>query len=323
MRPVVVRAPAKINLHLGVGARRRDGYHPLTTVYQAVSLYDELTAAPADHWQLAIGRRQPARRGRDPARRDEHRHAGGRAARGPPRRTRPRVGGDREAGSGYGRDGRGSADGAAALVALDRLWDLGTSTGTLLQLAAELGSDVPFALLGGTALGTGRGELVELLDDAGRWWWTIVPSPEGMSTAAVYAHSDELHPDADPEPLSAGDLLQALATGDPRRLAATLHNDRQTAALDLRPDLAATIVKGEVEGALAGLVSGSGPTCVFLCDSQEAAVAVGQAFTRQGHERVLVAEGPVRARARWSRTDGPPAQPRASVQGLRRPSAAG
>lgn len=293
LRRVVVRSPAKINLHLGVGAPRPDGFHPLTTVYQAVSLYDEVTVGSADHWQLALAADSQDDVAGVPLGDD---NIVTRAARllaahhGVPALATVVI--EKQIPVAGGMAG-GSADGAAALVALDRLWDLGTASGTLLQLAAELGSDVPFALVGGTALGTGRGELVEPLADPGRWWWTIVPSAQGLSTAAVYRHWDELHPDADPEPPSAGDLLQALATGDPRRLGPTLRNDLQAAALDLRPDLGEVIVRGELEGAEAGLVSGSGPTCVFLCDTQESALAVGQAFTRLGHERVLVAEGPV------------------------------
>jgi 4-diphosphocytidyl-2-C-methyl-D-erythritol kinase len=188
----------------------------------------------------------------------------------------------------------GSADGAAALVALDRVHDLGTSDHDLLALAAQLGSDVPFALHGGTALGEGHGELVTPLTDEGSWWWVVVPSEEGMSTPAVYRHYDEVRPDAPAIPAPPDELLAAVASGEPRRLAAALHNDLEQAAFDLRPDLAALIVEGVDAGALRGLLSGSGPTCVFLCESADHARSVAATLSSGGDRRVvLVAHGPV------------------------------
>ena len=188
----------------------------------------------------------------------------------------------------------GSADGAAALVALDRVHDLGTSDHDLLTLAADLGSDVPFALHGGTALGEGHGEVVTPLTDEGSWWWVVVPSDEGMSTPAVYRHYDEVRPDAPLVPDPPDEILAALASGDPRRLAAALHNDLEQAAFDLRPDLAALIVEGVDAGALRGLLSGSGPTCVFLCESADHARSVAATLSAGGDQRVvLVAHGPV------------------------------
>src|SRR5207342_366323 len=109
----------------------------------------------------------------------------------------------------------GSADAAAALVALDRLWELETTDDDLLGLAAQLGSDVPFALVGGTALGTGRGELIEPVPDPATWWWVAVPSPRGLSTPAVYRRFDELTPEAPAEPLGARAVLLVHSTGDP------------------------------------------------------------------------------------------------------------
>jgi 4-diphosphocytidyl-2-C-methyl-D-erythritol kinase len=186
----------------------------------------------------------------------------------------------------------GSADAAAALVALDRLWELETSDDDLLALAAQLGSDVPFALLGGTAVGTGRGELVEPVRDPATWWWVVVPSAQGLSTPAVYRRFDELAPDAPAEPQGARALLLALATGDPVILAGALHNDLEPAALDLRPDLADLLELGEQRGALRGLVSGSGPTCLFLAQDADAAREVAGELS-EVHEVVLVTNGPV------------------------------
>ena len=186
----------------------------------------------------------------------------------------------------------GSADAAAALVALDRLWDLQTPDQVLLDLAARLGSDIPFSLVGGTARGLGRGEVVTPLVDNGTWSWVVVPDAGGLSTPAVYRHWDALHPDASPEPEPADRVLKALASGDPHALAAALHNDLQSAAVDLRPDLGDLVGLGESEGALRGLVSGSGPTCVFLCESPQAAREVAAAL-RATRDTVLLAHGPV------------------------------
>jgi 4-diphosphocytidyl-2-C-methyl-D-erythritol kinase len=291
MRSVTVRAAAKINLHLGVGAAREDGFHPLTTVYQAVAIYDDLTAVASPRWRLRV----EVARHLDPA-------------------TVPAAGDnivDRAAALLAARHGvavtgaldlhkdipvaggmaGGSADAAAALVALDRLWDLDTSDDDLLELAARLGSDVPFALVGGTALGTGRGELVQPVADAGTWWWVVVPSTTGLSTPEVYRHFDTMSPGAAATPAPADALLRALATGDATRLAAALHNDLQAPAVDLRPELGATLARGEAAGALRGVVSGSGPTCVFLCASAEEARAVAAALQTH-HDVVLVAHGP-------------------------------
>jgi 4-diphosphocytidyl-2-C-methyl-D-erythritol kinase len=289
---VTVRAPAKINLHLGVGAPRSDGFHPLVTVYQAVGLCDDVTVAPSPGWTLGVSVPDWMDADAVPVTGDNivdraaqllARHHGiASQAAVSVTKAIPVAGG--MAG--------GSADAAAALVALDRLWALETPDDDLLSLAAELGSDVPFALVGGTALGTGRGELVEPVPDPTTWWWVVVPSDEGLSTPAVYRRFDELNPDAPAEPPAATATLEALATGDPEVLAGALRNDLQEAALDLRPDLADLLDLGQRSGALRGLVSGSGPTCLFLADDADAARGVAGRLSER-HEVVLVTNGPV------------------------------
>jgi 4-diphosphocytidyl-2-C-methyl-D-erythritol kinase len=288
-----VRAPAKINLHLGVGAPRDDGFHPLLTVYQAVGICDDVTVSKSAGWSLGVTVPHWMDADQVPVTGD---NIVDRAARlladhhGIEAKAEVSIAKSIPIAGGMAG---GSADAAAALVALDRLWGVETSDDDLLRIAGELGSDVPFALIGGTALGTGRGELVEPVADDATWWWVAVISDEGLSTPAVYRHFDELNPDADPSPPDADDLLQAVASGDVDALAATLRNDLQEAAFDLRPDLADLVTFGEAEGALRGLVSGSGPTCVFLTESADDARAVASAFTGEGHEVVLVSHGPV------------------------------
>jgi 4-diphosphocytidyl-2-C-methyl-D-erythritol kinase len=294
MSGLTVRSAAKINLLLGVGAPRPDGFHTLVTVYQAVSLYDDLTVSAADDLTVATtvasyinGSHLP-----EPGHNIVDRAAAALATHhGRPVTGRVEV--DKSIPVAGGLAG-GSADGAAALLAFDRFHDLGTDDDDLLTLAAGLGSDVPFALVGATALGEGHGEIVTPVEDHGSWWWVVVPSEEGMATPAVYRHYDELRPDAPLVPGPPDEIVAALASGDPRALANALHNDLEQAALDLRPDLARLIVEGVDAGALRGLVSGSGPTCVFLCESAEHARGVAGALAAASDQRVvLVAHGPV------------------------------
>ncbi len=286
---ISVTASAKINLHLGVGGRRDDGFHALHTVYQAISIHSTVQAGPAEGWSLET--RVADFLDADllpPAADNLATRAAYLLARSAGREPDARVRIDKEIPIAGGLAG-GSADAAATLVALDRLWGLDTSRSELTRLAAELGSDVPFALVGGTALGVGRGEQVEPLPDVGTWWWVVVPDDEGLSTPEVYARFDALNPDASLTPPRADALLAALATGDPQALAPTLFNGLQEPAFDLRPDLRERVSAGETAGALRGLVSGSGPTCLFLCESREHA---GEVAGRIGTFS-LVASGPV------------------------------
>ena len=293
MSEVSVRAPAKINLHLGVGAPRADGFHPLVTVYQAIGLHDDLTMRTAESWSVALDPApyvDPADVPLDGSNIVNRAAADLADLHGVPLRGRASIA---KAIPVAGGMAGGSADAAAALVAFDRLWDLQTSDEDLLRLAAGLGSDVPFALVGGTALGTGRGEIVQPVRDEGTWWWVVVPSDEGLSTPEVYRHFDRLNPLAPEAPPPAGWLLAALETGEPEALAAALHNDLQEAAIDLRPALGDLLERGMAEGAMRSMVSGSGPTCLFLCESGEGARAVAGGIKGAGESVVLVANGPV------------------------------
>ena len=290
--PVRVRAAAKINLHLGVGGLRPDGFHELHTVYQAISLHDDLVAMPSDGWSVETRTEAHVDAAALPAAEDNIVTAAARllaAEHGIEPRAAVEVHNAIPVAGGLAG---GSADAAAALVALDALWGLDTPHPRLLELAGQLGSDVPNALLGGTVLGTGHGEVVAPVPDPGSWWWVVVTSREGMSTPAVYGHFDELYPHASPEPPSADALLAALLSRDPHALAATLHNGLQEPALDLRPDLRTLLEDGDDAGALRGLVSGSGPTCVFLCESHEHATLVASRLIVAGHETALTAHGP-------------------------------
>lgn len=292
---VTVRVPGKVNLYLEVGDRRPDGYHELSTVFHAVSLLDEVTVTTADVLSLEI-----SGEGADSLPTDERNLAWQAAelmaehvGRAPDvaiaiEKTIPVAGG--MAG--------GSADAAGVLVAMNELWELGVPRRDLHALAAQLGSDVPFALHGGTALGTGRGEELATVLTRNTFHWVLAFSEGGLSTARVFGEIDRLRDTQDrslPARLeSAEPVLAALATGDPAALAPLLGNDLQPAALTLDPALRRTLRAGVAAGALAGLVSGSGPTCAFLCASAGSAVDVGTELAGAGVCRtVRVASGPV------------------------------
>lgn len=294
---VHVRAPGKINVFLGVGGRHDDGYHALATVFQAVSLYEDVIARPADDFSVTVSgvedidsvplddRNLAMRAAKLLAVAVDHR--GGVALE--IRKSVPVAGGM----------GGGSADAAAALVACDALWGTGLSQTRLHDLAARLGADVPFALHGGTAVGTGRGDQLNPALARGRFDWILVPSEQGLSTPVVYERLDLLREEegalADDPPLSLDvpiPVLQALRSGDPVQLAETLFNDLQAAALYERPDLAETIRQGVAAGALQGIVSGSGPTVALLCPDPETAQDVQSSLREIGLDPLHV-HGPV------------------------------
>jgi 4-diphosphocytidyl-2-C-methyl-D-erythritol kinase len=278
---VTVRVPAKVNVQLAVGAARPDGFHDLANVFLAVSLYDEVTVTPADALavtcsgpdadQVPLDRTNLAARAAELLAARSGR-PGGAAVHIHIAKNIPVAGG--MAG--------GSADGAGALLACDRLWGLDTPVAELLGMCAELGSDVPFSLLGGAALGTGRGELLTPLD-AGSFHWVFAVADGGLSTPAVFREFDRLAEGREiPEPQASPALLAALASGDPDALAGALANDLQPAALSLRPELERTLAAGTAAGALAGIVSGSGPTTAFLVRDGEAAAKVAAALEASG-----------------------------------------
>jgi len=188
----------------------------------------------------------------------------------------------------------GSADAAATLVGLSTLWKLDLSRDELATFATELGSDVTFALYGGTALGTGRGEQIVPVLSRHPQHWVIALHRGGLSTPRVFAELDRLRGDAEPPQRPVEPVLEALAGGDPRQLALSLGNDLQSAAVSMAPELRHTLRAGVDAGAFAGIVSGSGPTCAFLCGSAEAAMDMAAELAGLGVCRtVRVAHGPV------------------------------
>lgn len=280
-RSVTASAPGKINLHFGVGARGADGYHDVSSIYQAVSLTEQVTvtaargrsltvtgldagSVPTDGTNLAWRAAQllTEHTGRD---------EGFRIA---IRKTVPVAGGM----------GGGSADAAAALLACDALWQTGLGRPQLRELAASLGADVPFALQGGTALGLGRGDELTPVLTRGSYHWVLALAEFGLAVRDVYDEFDRLRgPTGRTRPTPVAELLmQALRSADAATLASCLFNDLQPAALNLAEPLRKTLDMGESSGSLGGIVSGSGPTIAFLVDGPEAALDVSVALTASG-----------------------------------------
>jgi 4-diphosphocytidyl-2-C-methyl-D-erythritol kinase len=274
-----------------VGPERADGFHDLATVFHAVDLLDTVTAreaselrvtvegedaesVPADAtnlvWRAAQAMADAT--GVDPA---VHLHIS---------KAIPVAGG--MAG--------GSADAAAALLACDALWGTRVAPEELHYLAAELGSDVPFALMGGTAIGRGRGESLTPVLTRGTLHWAFAVFEGGLSTPVVYARCDDMRGPDIPSPQISDALLSALATGDAPAVGRALRNDLQAAAISLRPELADVLEVGEDYGALGQIVSGSGPTCAFLARDEDHALDIAVALTGTGLCRTVKrARGPV------------------------------
>lgn len=294
--PVTVRVPAKINLHLAVGEARADGYHELITVFQGLSLYDEVTVLPAmpgavepgveitgDGDGVPTDASNLAWRAAETLARHAGREPDVRVAL---RKAIPVAGG--MAG--------GSADAAGTLLALATLWRLDLGRDALQEVAAEVGSDVAFALHGGTALGTGRGEKLVPVLSRHTFHWVVALQDHGLSTPSVFGELDRLRTIEDGPKRVGGHepMLEAIAHGEVHSLALLLGNDLQAAAVSLDPGLRRTLRGGVAAGALAGIVSGSGPTCVFLCADADASVRVAAELAGVGVCRtVRVAHGPV------------------------------
>jgi len=319
-RRIAASAPAKTNLLLHVGSPAPDGYHPLETLFLAVDLRETVTAtldpalsrcgpgisvtvdpAPGSEYARMVAE-GAARLSDIPL---DTRNLAVRAAlavceaRGVPvpglqlhiGKAVPVAGGM----------GGGSADAAAALVAVDALLaeHLGAAASSpeeLARLGAGLGADVPFMLLGGAAVGRGTGTELEPVAADGQLHLVLVPQDQGLSTPAVYREWDAEHTVADaqggaPDPVPV-QTLTALAAADAELLATRVRNDLQAPAIRLLPELEGLLTHGVQLGALAGWVSGSGPTVCFLVRSQDAARALVTDLARE-HRHALAVAGPV------------------------------
>ncbi len=295
LNSITVRVPAKVNLQLSVGPRETNGYHNLVSVFQAVSLFDDVTVTkshegsgvtisvtgeqthgvPEDGSNLAVKAALLIAEKFD-FDADVHIEV---------KKSIPVAGG--MAG--------GSADAAATLVAMDALFKLEATREELLELGSQLGSDVPFMIVGGTAVGTGRGDQLTAALSRGTYHWVFALSSVGLSTPAVYSECDRMRAELQVAAPRVSDLLmQALLTGDPAQVGAALSNDLQNPACSLRPALSLVLEVGRDYGALGAIVSGSGPTVAFLVADEEAGLDLAVALTASGVVgSVARATGPV------------------------------
>jgi 4-diphosphocytidyl-2-C-methyl-D-erythritol kinase len=295
LNSVTVRVPAKVNLQLSVGPRESNGYHNLVSVFQAVSIFDDVTltkshpgsgvtisvtgeqthGVPEDHSNLAVKAAHLIAEKFD-IDVDVHIEV---------KKSIPVAGG--MAG--------GSADAAATLVAMDALYKLEATREELLQLGSELGSDVPFMITGGTAVGTGRGDQLTAALSRGTYHWVFALSTVGLSTPAVYSECDRMRAELEvAEPKVSDSLMQALLSGNPELVGMSLSNDLQNPACSLRPALSLVLEVGRDYGALGAIVSGSGPTVAFLVADEEAGLDLAVALTASGVVgSVARATGPV------------------------------
>jgi 4-diphosphocytidyl-2-C-methyl-D-erythritol kinase len=291
---VVVRVPGKVNLQLSVGPLEADGFHEVTTVFQAISIYDDVTvrfAEPGSGITLQVS--GPTAQGVP----TDSSNLAYRAAQ--LMIDRHDLDSDiaihikKEIPVAGGMAG-GSADAAAVIVAFDALYELGLSRDGMEKIGAELGSDVPFAITGGIAIGRGRGDQLTPVLARGSYNWVLAMSSQGLSTPAVYGECDRLRTGLDIARPQVGDsILQALRAGDAITLGRSLANDLQSAACSLRPALRLVLDVGIDYGALGAIVSGSGPTVAFLVQDEERALDLTLALSASGVVAgVIRASGP-------------------------------
>jgi 4-diphosphocytidyl-2-C-methyl-D-erythritol kinase len=294
-RGVIARVPAKVNLQLSVGPLGSDGYHEVITVFQAISLCDDVSVAtapvgngltidisgqtssgvPADSSNLAIRAADLMIKTYDLPTdlviklKKEIPVAGGMAG--------------------------GSADAAGVIVGLDSLFELGLSRDEMESVGSKIGSDVPFSICGGVAIGSGRGDQITPALAKGNYFWVLALSGQGLATPSVYQECDRLREGLSiATPQVSEPLMQALRAGDAKALGKSLSNDLQSAACSLRPALRLVLDVGVDYGALGGIVSGSGPTVAFLVSSDEHAMDLTVALSASGVvSSVVRATGPV------------------------------
>jgi len=290
---VVTRVPGKINLQLSVGPLQRDGYHPVATVFQAVSIFDDVKIALSDKPGITI----------HSAKSDERlpldkNNLAFKAAELMAKKFDISDGMEitlnKEIPIAGGMAG-GSADAGATIVGIDALFSLGLKRNEMEKIGSQLGADIPFTISGGTAIGTGRGDNITPVLSRGSYSWVLALSSSGLSTPAVYNECDRLREGLQVAPPHVSDsLLQALSAGDAVALGKALSNDLQPAACSLKPALRLILDVGLDYGALGGLVSGSGPTVAFLAEHEDHALDLVVALTSSGVVgNVVRASGPV------------------------------
>jgi len=294
-RGVVVRVPAKINLQLAVGPLGADGFHEVTTVFQAISLFDDVTLKFApENSGISITLSGATSNGVPATDENLAVRAAKLMAEKYDLSTDLAIHLKKEIPVAGGMAG-GSADAAGVIVAMDALFEIGLSRDEMESIAAQLGSDVPFGISGGISIGRGRGDQLTPALSRGNYHWVLALSSQGLSTPAVYQECDRLREGLDiASPQVSDSMMQALRAGDPIALGAALSNDLQAAACSLRPALRLVLDVGRDYGALGSIVSGSGPTVAFLVEDEEKSMDLTVALSSSGVVAGVVrASGPV------------------------------
>jgi 4-diphosphocytidyl-2-C-methyl-D-erythritol kinase len=294
-RGVVVRVPAKINLQLAVGPLGADGFHEVTTVFQAISLFDDVTLKHGqENSGISITLSGATSNGVPATDENLAVRAAKLMAEKYDLSTDLAIHLKKEIPVAGGMAG-GSADAAGVIVAMDALFEIGLSRDEMEGIAAQLGSDVPFGISGGISIGRGRGDQLTPALSRGNYHWVLALSSQGLSTPAVYQECDRLREGLDiASPQVSDSMMQALRAGDPIALGAALSNDLQAAACSLRPALRLVLDVGRDYGALGSIVSGSGPTVAFLVEDEEKSMDLTVALSSSGVVAGVVrASGPV------------------------------
>jgi 4-diphosphocytidyl-2-C-methyl-D-erythritol kinase len=272
---VDLRTNAKINLFLRVVGQRADGFHELESIFHGVGLADEMRMT-LNHSRRVDVEMHPAGgfQGKLPELEDNLAFLAAQALadRGFPHEgVEIRI--DKRIPIGGGLGG-GSGNAAGVLVGLNHLLNLDLTPESLVEVAAIVGSDVPYCISGGTALVMGRGEMLTPLPATTDLWFVLGISNEPLMTADVYAAFDRLETDV-AEARSAPMAL-ALGAGDVADVAALLHNDLEPAAFALRPDLAEAKQALTDAGCLGACLTGSGPTLFGIVEGPEQGAEVAE-----------------------------------------------
>lgn len=298
--PISASAPGKVNLFFAVGALEADGYHQVVSIYQALNLREIVTVDLAQKWQVSVtGALSKEQLAQVPTGEDNLVVKAAQAL------LLAQNASESQSVSFHisknvpvaGGMGGGSADAAASLVAVNELLKTKASSSELHQIASHLGADVPFSLMGGTALGTGPGTALTQIDEVSTLHWVLVTNSNGLSTPKVYGKLDEIRSAKNEDPTKIKtpaipeDLIDALKIGSPEQVAKLLHNDLQEAAVSLMPELADTMKSGIAAGALAAMVSGSGPTVALLALDRDHAELIANELKAQGHNAIAT-QGP-------------------------------
>jgi 4-diphosphocytidyl-2-C-methyl-D-erythritol kinase len=288
----IADAPGKVNLFFKVGPLNDDGFHDVASLYLAVNLRETVTAQISTDYTVkvagSLGDFQLLAVPTDETNLVVKVAGRIKAEAGTPEAIKVALGIDKHVPVAGGMGG-GSADAAAALVAVNALLRAEVSPERLHDIAATLGSDVPFALAGGAAIGVGKGDVLTAVEGVAPIHLVLILDDQGLSTPAVYKRLDELRDQREEQaesPEINRNIIRALQNGNPFEIAELLHNDLEEAAISLRPDLRIKMTTALQHGAIRVMVSGSGPTILALAASEVAAMQIARSLNELGYNAI-------------------------------------